>query len=444
MPYKWWEKKGVVGPNIKSNIDGYAMMYPGRYLNPINNIIPAVRGQFGSMPKKVLIEDDTLREGIECPHGLWGRNTTSTRVKVARALEDAGVQEVQVGFVDFDPIAQELVKDLKKATPGLKAVCHVDMTKESIDKTVDQGVYSGWMMQSTSDRNLQAIKTWSGKKIRMDSEAHKIEDVCEHAASAIEYAKKRGMYIRAGSPVPVADPLNRLAALLKAEVDAGADGAWLGDGGGGGIPEAFKFITAMARSIMGPDKDIEGHWHNDFGLGTANAIAAVTAGANVVCCSVHGLGDRGGITSLEEIVTALEILYGIDTGVDMTKLWGLSQLVSELYGIRLSQNKAIVGENAYVHEESVHITAVFDSGKAWYGFNIINPEYLGRKEELNWGGSSMHKGTASCTAYKIADMGLPYDEKKLDIILERIMEIAKKNRYATEEEVEKIIRDAYK
>lgn len=437
MPYKWWEKKGMVRHPKHVIID------PNRYYIPINNTIPAVRGQFGSMPKKVVIEDDTLREGIECPHGIWGRNTTETRVKVAKALEDAGVEEVQVGMIDTDPVAQGLVKDLNREAPKLRQVCHVGATKESIDKTVDQGVLAGWMMTSLNDYDLGGMTLWSGKKVRMDTEAHIIEDICEHKVSAIEYAKGRGMYIRAGSPNPTIDPLNRLAALLKAEVDAGADGAWMGDGAGAGIPEAFKFLTAMARSIMGPDKDIEGHWHNDYGLGTANAIAAVTAGANVVCCSVHGLGDRAGITCLEEVVTILEILYGVDTGVDMTKLWPLSQLVTELYGIRLSQNKAIVGENSFVHEESPHINAVLRAGKKWWGYNIFNPEYFGRKEYLHWGGSSMYKGPSSCTALKIAGMGLSYDEKKLDEIVERATEIAKRKRYASEEEVEEIIRDVY-
>ena len=438
MPYKWWEKEGIEHHPLN------VMMDPDRYHVAINNILPAVRGQFASMPKKVVIEDDTLREGIECPHGLWGRNTTETRVKIARALEDAGIEEVQVGFVHTDPIAQELVRDLRRETPGLKPVCHVGTTKESIDGTVDQGVYMGWMMLKLNDWDIQRRTLWSGKKIRMDTETHIIEDICEHAVSAIEYAKDRGMYIRAGSASPIFDPINRLAALLKAEVDAGADGAWMGDGPGAGIPEAFKFLTAMARSILGPDKDIEGHWHNDYGLGTANAIAAVTAGCDVISCSVHGLGDRAGITALEEVVTILEILYGVDTGVDMEKLWPLSQLVSELYGIRLSQNKAIVGENTYVHEEDPHISRVIRSGRKWWGYNTINPEYLGRRQHLHWGGSSMHKGPNSCTALKIAEMGFSYDEKKLNDIIERATEIAKRRRYATEEEVEKIIRDTYK
>jgi len=438
MPYKWWEKSDAIRHPLN------VIMDPEKYYVAINNIIPAVRGQFNNMPKKVLIEDDTLREGIECPHGLWGRNTTQTRVKIAKALEDVGIKEVQVGFIATDPIAQELVSDLKRETPSLKLVCHVRTTKESIDETVKKEVYSGWMMISINDVDLQRIPLWSGKKIRMDTETHIIEDICEHAVSAIEYAKDQGMYIRAGSPSPIFDPLNRLAALLKAEDEAGADGVWLGDGPGAGIPEAFKFLTLMARSIIGPEKDIEGHWHNDYGLGTANAIAAVTAGCNVISCSVNGLGDRAGITALEEVVTALEILYGIDTGVKIEKLWPLSQLVSDLYGIRLSQNKAIVGENSYVHEEDPHIARVLLSGRKWWGYNTINPEYLGRKQYLHWGGSSMHKGTNSCTALKIAEMGFSYNEKKLDEIIERATEIAKRKRYTTEEELEEIIRSVYK
>ena len=301
----------------------------------------------------------------------------------------------------------------------------------------------GWMMLSLNDYSLKRYTLWSGKKVRMDNETNIIEDICEHAVTAVEYAKDRGMYIRAGSPSPIYDPINRLAALIKAEDDAGADGVWLGDGPGAGTPEAFKYITAMARSIIGPNKDIEGHWHNDYGLGTANAIAAVTAGCNVISCSVHGLGDRSGITSLEEVVAILEVLYGVDTGVDMQKLWPLSQLVSKLYGIRLSQNKAIVGENSYVHEEDPHISRILNSGRQWWGYNTINPAYLGRKEYLHWGGSSMHKGPGSCTALKIAELGYTYNEKKLEEILERAIEIAKKNRYATEEEIENIIRKVY-
>jgi len=433
MPYKWWENEGVI------RHPKHFMLDSDRYLNPINNILLAVRSTM-NLPKKVKIEDDTLREGIECPGGLWNRTQRETQVKIAKTLQEAGVKEIHIGMPATDPFAQELVKALQDETPELKLVAHIRADKEYIDKTLEHGVDMGWMLFPVDDYRIKQRNPWC----RTDTETHIVEDLCDRISMGVEYAKERGVYIRAGVSSPVVAPLNRLVSVYKAAYEAGADGTTVMDGYGINIPEATKFLTSIALSIFGPNKDIETHCHDDYGLAMANTAAFVSAGGNVVDCAVNGLGDRGGQASLEQIIPVLEILYGIDTGVDMTKLLGLSKLVEELYGIPVQPNKGISGENCYVHEEDPHIAAILRADGEWWGDNAINPEYLGAKQYLHWGASSLHKGPNSCTALKISQMGFTYNEKQLDEVLERIIEIAKKNRYATEEEVEKIIKDVYK
>jgi isopropylmalate/homocitrate/citramalate synthase len=242
--------------------------------------------------------------------------------------------------------------------------------------------------------------------------------------------------------------LERVAPIYKAIAEAGADRAHVSDGYGCNIPENMKFYVRFVKAIVGPKVKIATHCHNDYGLANANTIAAVTAGCEVTDLSVNGLGDRAGIAALEVVVPVLEVLYGVDTGVKMERLQHLSDFVEDLYGIKMQQHYPIVGDSMWVHEEDPHIARVLlareGGADAWAGFNIIRPEIFGAEEKLQFSLTSVHKGTDSCLAIKIRQMGLSATDAQFDQLIARILNISDKKKFATEKEVEKLIKEIVK
>jgi 2-isopropylmalate synthase len=207
----------------------------------------------------------------------------------------------------------------------------------------------------------------------------------------------------------------------------------------------MKFYVRFVKGIVGPNVKIATHCHNDYGLGNANVIAAVSAGCEVIDLSVNGLGDRAGIAALEVVVPVLEILYGVDTGVKVSKMQHLSDFVEELYGIPLQQHYPIVGDSMWVHEEDPHIARLLlgreAGGDGFAAYNIIKPEVFGAKERLQFSPTSVHKTPEGCLAIKIRQMGLSATDRQFDELIARILDISEKKQYATEEEVEKIIQE---
>jgi isopropylmalate/homocitrate/citramalate synthase len=182
------------------------------------------------------------------------------------------------------------------------------------------------------------------------------------------------------------------------------------------------------------------HCHNDFGLAVANTIAAITAGAEVADTVTNGLGDRAGNAAFEEVVCILEVLYKIKTGIKIEKLYELSKLVEKLYGIRIPESKAIIGINCYRHSTDDHISSLLRG--EWMAFENIKPEVLGRKRSLEFGPMALQTGPDSAIATKIEIMGLEYTMDDVEKIADKISKkLSQEKKFATEEEVEEIIKD---
>ena len=168
------------------------------------------------------------------------------------------------------------------------------------------------------------------------------------------------------------------AALLffRSMQEAGADGVYVVDSRGNSIPTATYLFIQRVREAIGPDCDLYVQHHNDLGVATANAIAAVEAGANWIDCSVNGIGDRGGCVALEEAAPLFE-MYGIETGIKLDKLYELCLFVKKVYGIELPPWKPIVGENWNKEEGAGHLEGA-TGAEATIG---INPRVVGREFE---------------------------------------------------------------
>ncbi len=423
---------------------------PGHWWVALGNIISPVRAQMAGMPDKVMVKDDTLREGEEQPNHK--PITVEMKVRLAHELEKAGITETEVGFPATLEAHRELCKALRDDGIKMRLSAHPSPMapdwKANIERTAEAGVDVVYMLFPATDAALLRLADRgidSGIRIRQE---HMTDDLCHHVTNAVEYAKSLGLIVRAGISTAAKAPLERVAPMYKAIAEAGADRAHVSDGFGCNIPETMKFYVRFVKGIVGPNVKIATHCHNDYGLANANVIAAVTAGCEVIDLSVNGLGDRAGIAALEVVVPVLELLYGVDTGVKMEKIQHLSDFVEELYGIKMQQHYPIVGDSMWVHEEDPHIARILRAreagGEAWAAYNVIKPEVFGAKEKLQFSLTSVHKGPGSCLAVKIRQLGLSATDEQFDELVARILKISEKKKFATEEEVEMLIEDLLK
>lgn len=174
------------------------------------------------------------------------------------------------------------------------------------------------------------------------------------------------------------------------------------------------------------------HGHDDFGLATANTIYAVKGGAKEIHVTVNGLGERAGNAALEEVVVALEVLYGIKTKINMKRIYDTSKLVEKLTRVVIPPNKPIVGENAFTHESGIHTSAILRNSAT---YEPISPEMVGRKRTIVLG---KHAGRASVEAI-MKELGYKATPEQMKEILARIKEMGDKGKRVTDADVRTII-----
>jgi D-citramalate synthase len=187
----------------------------------------------------------------------------------------------------------------------------------------------------------------------------------------------------------------------------------------------FKDLTA---SVKAP---VSIHCHDDFGLGTANTIAALRAGAKQAHVTINGIGERAGNTSLEEVVMILEWLYKYDTGIKTTELFKTSRLVSRLTGIPVAPNKSLVGGNAFSHEAGIHVHGLLADTST---YEPIRPEILGRERKIVMG---KHAGKSS-VSLAIKEMGYDVQDAHLNEILKRVKELGDFGKHVTDADLQSI------
>jgi isopropylmalate/homocitrate/citramalate synthase len=400
-----------------------------RWWVPYTNKLATVRGGM-QLPERVTIFESTLREGTHSP----GRNNlpVGTRLRLLQALEDAGVTEAEVGSYAYgESEEKQLVREAKRTGIGIRMGMHsagwVKDYKAEVDRLAECGIdMVNFVLFGTSGE--LAMMPWLTP-----------DHLPERAHDLVTYAKQQGVVVgfglaSCGRTHPVIEE-----ACYQAAAQAGADRVYCYDGFGVMIPEVVRYQVRRIRDYIGPDIEIAFHCHNDFGLSTGNSIAAVQAGARVLDATINGIGNRAGITPLEELVTALTVLYGVDTGLDVSKLTGLSRLVEELYGIAVSPSKPVVGRNMYWHESDAHNAGILNGH--WDSWNVIRSDAIGRDNVIHIIPQSLHKQPQGTVATKIRVMGLTVTDEQFDRILEELEAVmrSKPRAMATEAELEQII-----
>lgn len=326
-----------------------------------------------------------------------------------------------------------LVKD-----SGLKMMVHATVDfgdwKRGIENAVAAGVDGIRMGGALNVSPVFAGKF--GSRHAYWSQDFDLNAVLETAKAAIQTAKDKGKLVTAGR-APM-DP-EIFSKALEAYVKAGADRIIIFGDKGDHTPQAMAFTVKMHRDVVGPNIKLVVHCHDDFGLALANSLEAVRAGADIVDCVMNGYSHRSGNCALDQVVLALEALYGIRTGIDLSRLMSISKFASEIFGVPIPQQAPHIGASAYSYG-GIHVSALLQEG--WFVWEAIQAETIGQERHIVWTPTSIQRfGAAGPVALKIKSMGLQCNEAQLEQVFGKLREVMAQKKVATDEELEAIVHE---
>ena len=365
-----------------------------------------------NLPQKVIFWDETLRDGEQTP-GLFF--TVEEKVEIAKMLDDLGVGIMDVGIPVVSPKEFEACKAIaREGTHNAVILAAARAVKRDIDACVDAGADETSIFIAVSDLHLKY-------KLKMTREQ------CLNAAvESIEYAKERGIERCFVTEDTVRADLDFVAELYNAAIDAGAKRAVICDTVGVCTPSTAKWFVREFKKRVKPVQ-LSWHGHNDFGMAVANTLAALEEGVEIPHGCVNGIGERAGNASLEEMIMALEVLYGKETGIKIEKLYEVSKRIEELTGIPLSAQKPLVGTNAYSHESGIHVKAVMEDPATYEPYP---PELVGQRRTLALG---KHTGEAHVKAV-LQGQGVRLAEAQVDAVTMRLKELGERQGSVTFDE----------
>jgi len=376
------------------------------FVSPYNEIV-----QSGGAGRNVRIFDTTLRDGEQTPGVALSKED---KVQIARVLDDLGVDSIEAGFAVNSPGEFEAVRAIAGA--GLKAEiaslarCH----QADVDAAIKADVDAIHVFIATSDIHLK-------HKLKMTR-----EQVIERAVWAVDYAKAHGFTVEYSAEDATRTELPFLKQVFLKVQEAKVDRIDVADTVGSISPTAMRHLISQLREVTRVPLAV--HCHNDFGLATANSLAAVEAGADQVHVTVNGIGERAGNASLEEVVMGLHAFFGIRTGVDTTKLKHASKLVSRLTGIPVQPNKAIVGDNAFAHESGIHVHGILGDQST---YEAMTPDLVGHERKIVVG---KHTGVHSVER-RLQEYGFSLSKEQLAQVTARVKRLAEDGKQVDDAEL---------
>ena len=365
--------------------------------------------------KNLRFLDTTLRDGEQTPGVSL---TPQQKLEIATTLADIGVDVIEAGSAAASVGEREAIRLISEAGLSSEICTYVRALEGDIDSAADNGADSVHLVVPVSDLHIE-------KKMRKSRDA-----VMKMACDAVEYAKGRGLIVElSGEDASRADQ-QFLSKIFSEGVEHGADRLCFCDTVGVLTPEKVAdFIPPLTK--IAP---LSIHCHDDLGFALTNTMAALKAGASCAHVTVNGLGERAGNTPLEEVVMALEVLYGCPTRIKKEEIYYLATLVSRLTGVPLPVNKAVVGEMAFTHESGIHAHGIMREPST---YESIKPEMIGRKRRIVLG---KHSGSASVEA-ALHEMKYTPDENQLKAIVKRIKQLGDEGKRVTDADL-MVIADA--
>ncbi|QBQ39909.1 2-isopropylmalate synthase [Sphingobacterium psychroaquaticum] len=364
-------------------------------------------------PNHLYIFDTTLRDGEQVP---GCQLTTSEKIEIAKDLESLGVDIIEAGFPVSSPGDFQSVVELSKAVDDVIICALTRANKNDIDVAAEALKYAKRPRIHTGIGASDMHIKYKFNSTREDILARAVEAV-KHAKSYVEdvefYAEDAGR----------AD-LAFLAQMVESVIAAGATVVNIPDTNGYCLPDQYgakiKYLTEHVKNI--DQAIISAHCHNDLGLATANSIAAVQNGARQVECTINGIGERAGNTSLEEVAMILQVhkqaFGGLSSNIDSKMFTYISRKVSEMMRMPVQPNKAIVGKNAFAHSSGIHQDGFL---KHRENYEIIRPEDVGLDEA---GIILTARSGRHALKHHLERLGYELDKDQLAVTYERFLVVA--------------------
>ncbi len=380
-----------------------------------------------AMAARVQIFDTTLRDGEQSPGASMN---VQEKVQLALQLERLGVDIIEAGFPvasdqEFEAVskAAELVKTKSVAALSRAVSGDIERAAKALEKAANPVLHT---FIATSDIHIE-------HKLRMTRDL-----VLENADKAVRLAKKLVGRVEFSAEDATRSDWDYLVQAAGVAIAAGADVINLPDTVGFTTPDEIReMFQYVIGKTPGADKVVfSSHNHNDLGLAVANALAAVQGGARQIECTINGIGERAGNTSLEEVVMAMRVrhdMHPFETGIVASELYNTSRLLSNLTGLSIPYNKPIVGRNAFAHESGIHQHGMI-ANKATY--EIMTPESVGRpRSELVLG---KHSGRAGL-AKRCEELGYHLSDEEISRLYQDFIVLADRKKEVFEDDLRVLI-----
>ena len=377
----------------------------------------------------VKIFDTTLRDGEQVP---GCKLETKKKIEIAERLDELGVDIIEAGFPISSPGDYKSVEEISKVVKN-SSVCglsravkkDIEVAASALKKAKKPRIHTGI---GTSDSHI---------KYKFNSDR---ESISERAVNAVKYAKKFVDDVEFYAEDAGRTDNDFLAKICEKVINAGATVLNIPDTTGYCLPNQYaKKIEYLINNVTNIDKAIIScHCHNDLGLATANSIQGVISGARQIECTINGIGERAGNTSLEEVVMVMRqhSELGYDTKINSKLLYSTSRMVSEIMGMPVQPNKAIVGTNAFSHSSGIHQDGVIKNRET---YEIIDPNDVGVNESSIV--LTARSGRAAI-AYRSKKIGFDLSKIELDKVYQVFLNFADMNKEVKDQDLPEIIKQA--
>jgi isopropylmalate/homocitrate/citramalate synthase len=355
--------------------------------------------------------DTTLRDGEQTVGVVLD---PEQKLEIARGLADAGVERIEAGFPrvsqeDYEAVRRIAAAGLAAEIWGFSRAVHAD-----VEALVELGVQASVIESPISDLKLDALG--------VDREA-----MLERIVYAISFAVEQGITVAFFGVDGTRADLGYFETVYTTAVEAGAEEVVVVDTLGIATPEVAAMLVERVRGWVGPGVPIHFHGHNDFGLATANAVAAVRAGARWIHGTVNGMGERAGNANLGEVALALRALWGVETALDLARMRALAERVRELSGYELEPWKPLVGENLFRRESGAVASQFHDPPS----IEPYSSELVGAERSIVLG----KKSGIDSIRIKLEELALDVPEEKQPALLAKVKRLGSEKRgLVTDEE----------
>jgi len=376
------------------------------------------------LPEKVTVYDITLRDGEQYP-GLVFRK--EEKIELAQELEAMGIERFEAGMAAVSQDDFDAMKEICKRVSA-KVVGFCRGLRADVDLSFEAGVWGVIVEVPTSQSLVEKAFHWTQ------------DDVIKKAVDVCNYAKSKGLHITffmvdsAG-----ADPGYLENIVRKVVSDTNLDSLVVVDTFGRLNPIGAMAFVKKVKGWVG-ELPIEVHFHNDFGLATANTLAGVTAGASVVQSAMLGLGERSGATPTEEIAVALKFLYGIETGINYERIVETARKFQSVAGLQLPGHKPVVGEGSFSYEVGVAAMMAYNSFEA--GFPLAVMPYLAQAVGSEFRILLGKKSGKFSVKWYLKEMGKTATEEQVEELVKKIKDASlRRGGMVTEDEFRQFLQE---